>query len=68
MFNIILYIFKSLGAAHDGQGTSVSCPESDFYIMTPYFGIETNNLLNSLRFSSCSLIAFKNILLTNQYR
>lgn len=52
---------------HDGLAGTVSafCPESANYIMTPGIGTYQNNLLNLLRFSSCSINAFKSLILSN---
>ncbi len=56
----------NLGAVHDGLWgeSSSACPESDNFIMTPGLGTFRKNLDNLFRFSTCSLNAFKAVLLT----
>ena len=63
-------IGHNLGAGHDGESAAPynSCPTTDNHIMTPSIGVHTSNLLNVLRFSSCSLVAFKSVLLANSNR
>ncbi|RNA00332.1 A disintegrin and metallo ase with thrombospondin motifs 1, partial [Brachionus plicatilis] len=54
-------IGHNLGAAHDGTGNS--CQESDRFIMSASLGF--SNIENIQKFSSCSLIYFKNYILEN---
>lgn len=59
-------IGHNLNALHDGEsGISAFCPASDNFLMTPGIGNFQNNLQNLLRFSSCSINAFKDYLLEN---
>ncbi len=57
----------SLGSSHDGLPGQFSafCPASSNFIMTPGIGSYQTNLLNLLQFSSCSIQAFKALILTN---
>ena len=52
-------IIFSLGAYHDGEKDSKDCAASANNIMTPIFG---NFNLMILKFSNCSIKAFKNTL------
>ena len=59
MFN---YFNFSLGASHDGSGSSASCNPGNNYIMMPYvaYFYETDPFnINPWRFSRCSVNAFK---------
>lgn len=52
----------NLGCSHDGKGTSVECPTSNQYIMTPWLAkfkdLSAYNI-NPWRFSRCSVEAMK---------
>ena len=57
----------NLGSFHDGVTTdpfAVNCDQTQNYIMTPGIGVYKTNLLNMFKFSSCSVAAFKNTLLS----
>ena len=58
----ILLLYFSLGCSHDGTGTSVECPTSNQYIMTPWLAkfkdLSAYNI-NPWRFSRCSVEAMK---------
>ena len=57
----------SLGAIHDQTGTAISCPASNNNIMTSSVGAYTNST-NMFYFSNCSIISFKQTLLTSDYK
>lgn len=64
--SIFSHNLYSLGAYTDGSsdGTnSANCPASDNYIMTPIIGSISNNLVNLLKFSSCSILDMKLVLM-----
>ena len=56
-----------MGAPHDGDFDSVSCPDTDNFIMTSQINRTSiiKNPLNVWRFSSCSINAFKSVILKN---
>ena len=66
---MLIFLF-SLGAGHDGGSDDMykSCPTTQNYVMTPVAGASSDNLLNALKFSSCSVNAFKSVLLANSNR
>ena len=63
-------IGHNLGSGHDGDNNAPysSCNTTANHIMTPSVGVFSSNLLNQLSFSSCSLVAFKSVLLNNSNR
>ena len=58
-------LFLSLGAVHDGESGAEDCQPSYNNIMTPVAGRFENSMI--LTFSTCSINAFKKILLSNKY-
>jgi hypothetical protein len=64
----------NLGARHDGltatnggDDFTQNCNAADNYLMTASLGTYSNNLLNNLKLSSCSVLSIKSIILSNTY-
>ncbi|OAF67595.1 hypothetical protein A3Q56_04685 [Intoshia linei] len=58
----------NLGSEHDGIGNSQDCDPNENYIMRPGGGyVKKENYKNSYIFSSCSVIAMKNVIYGNSF-
>ena len=82
--NLIFNFNFSLGAVHDQTGNATSCPASNNNIMTASVGAYTNStkfvslvcwislfnyfVFSLFYFSNCSITAFKQTLLTSDYK
>jgi hypothetical protein len=56
-----------LGASHDGSGNAVQCSATSNYIMVQDVG-NIQNTQNLFFFSTCSIKAFKSLLLTSDLK
>jgi hypothetical protein len=57
-----------MGASHDGILNAVQCSATSNYIMVQDVGNIQNNTQNLFYFSTCSIKAFKSLLLTSDLK
>ncbi|CAF0856252.1 unnamed protein product [Brachionus calyciflorus] len=63
IFTIAHEMGHNFGSVHDGEPAAISCPSTDYFIMTP--SLRFDKIENMQRFSTCSISQFKTALLLN---